>query len=199
MDITVAASALYTISTEFDNFRQCNWIVLAYSSAYVGQSSIHLTRNQLPIWHGLLGFATVFTRVSEVFNRKTAVIISFIIFIAFSLACGWAKTLTQLIIFRTLQGAGGSGLYTLSMVILPEICPLKFIPAMSALVGFVVAVAGVSGPIFGGLLATRSSWRWCFWMKWVLNRYLFWNCWSLQKLQWTNWYCASDLTPHRMA
>lgn len=112
----------------------------------------------------------MFTRISEVFNRKTAVIVSFIIFIAFSLACGWAKTMTQLIIFRTLQGAGGSGLYTLSMVILPEIAPIKLLPAISGIVGAVVAVAGVSGPIFGGLLASYSSWRWCFWMKYVSSR-----------------------------
>ncbi|KAH8588579.1 major facilitator superfamily domain-containing protein [Bisporella sp. PMI_857] len=145
-DITIAASALFTISTEFRNFREANWILLGYSSTYVGS-------------------AVIFTRSADVFGRKAAVVASFIIFVAFSLGAGWSQNLSQLILFRCLQGAGGSGLYTLTMVLLPEISPVTWLPWISGTVGAVVAIAGVSGPVLGGVFATYSTWRWCFWMN----------------------------------
>ncbi len=113
----------------------------------------------------LLGFAVIFTRSADVFGRKASVLAAFGIFIAFSLGAGWARNLGQLILFRCLQGCGGSGLYTLSMVILPEVSPVQILPFVSGIIGATVAVAGVSGPVFGGLFATYSDWRWCFWIK----------------------------------
>ena len=43
-----------------------------------------------------------------------AVIAAWITFIAFSLGCGLAQSIKQLIVMRTLQGVGGSGLYSMT-------------------------------------------------------------------------------------
>ncbi|PVH79385.1 MFS general substrate transporter [Cadophora sp. DSE1049] len=146
MDMTIAASVLFTISTDFGNFREANWILLGYSSAYVG-------------------CAVVFTRTADVFGRKASVLVAFAVFTGFSLGAGWSQTLGQMILFRCLQGAGGSGLYTLCMVILPEISPMHLVPFVSGLIGIVVAVAGISGPVLGGLFSTYTTWRWSFWLN----------------------------------
>ena len=104
-------------------------------------------------------------RVSDVVGRKAVVCLSFFIFFAASLACGFATNLEQLIGFRAAQGIGGAGLYAMAMIIYPEITPPGLVPVISSVVGLIVALAGVSGPIIGGLLTTYASWRWVFWIK----------------------------------
>ena len=106
-------------------------------------------------------------RLSDALGRKRVLVGSFVVFLAASMACGASKTMNQLIGFRAAQGAGGAGLYAMTMIIYPEICPPKLVPAISALLGLMVALAGVMGPIIGGLLTTYVDWRYCFWIKWV--------------------------------
>jgi MFS family permease len=48
-------------------------------------------------------------RISDVIGRRAAFAASYVVFIAFSLACGWARGMGQLIAFRAVQGLGGSG------------------------------------------------------------------------------------------
>lgn len=55
----------------------------------------------------------LFARLGDVCGRQTPVIGSFVAFGVFSIACGFAQDLHQLIAFRALQGLGGSGLYTM--------------------------------------------------------------------------------------
>ncbi|GFF35577.1 hypothetical protein IFM46972_04597 [Aspergillus udagawae] len=81
------------------------------------------------------------------------------------MACAASKNLNQLIGFRAAQGVGGSGLYAMAMIIYPEISPPSLLPAISAIVGVIVALAGISGPLIGGLLTTYTSWRWAFWIN----------------------------------
>lgn len=90
IDSSIVATSLYTIGTDLDSLSSINWVALAYTLAY-------------------LGCAVAFARASDVVGRRDAFIAAYILFFAFSLACGFAKNLTQLIAFRSLQGLGGSG------------------------------------------------------------------------------------------
>ena len=57
-----------------------------------------------------LSCAVLFARISDVIGRRVAYLVAYAIFVAFSLACGFSRSLTQLIVFRALQGVGGSGM-----------------------------------------------------------------------------------------
>lgn len=57
------------------------------------------------------------------------------------------------------------GLYSLSMVILPELCPTHQKQYIGSVVGLVITVSGVLGPVLGGILTQYASWRWVFWVK----------------------------------
>lgn len=57
------------------------------------------------------------------------------------------------------------GLYSLSMVILPELCPTKLEKYLGGVIGAVLAGSGVLGPIAGGALTQYASWRWIFLIK----------------------------------
>jgi len=90
------------------------------------------------------------------------VVCSWCLFTVFSLGCGLAQSLNQLIVFRALQGIGGSGLYSLCNVVIPEITPKKHFATMSAATGVVFAISSVMGPVLGGVISQDSTWRWIF-------------------------------------
>jgi MFS family permease len=146
MDTTIVATALYTIGADLKSFGLINWVALAYTLSY-------------------LGCAVIFARIADIYGRRNAYIAAFLIFFAFSLGCGFSTSLTQLIACRTLQGVGGSGLYSLTFVILPEISPPGMMQAIGAIAGAVVAMAGVLGPVLGGVITHYTSWKWIFWIK----------------------------------
>jgi MFS family permease len=56
-------------------------------------------------------------------------------------------------------------LYSLTMIIMPEVVREEKRKWMGAVVGLVVAVAGVMGPVVGGVITKFTSWRWVFWIK----------------------------------
>jgi len=145
-DTSVVATCLFSIGTEFGDLSRINWIALAYTLSYVS-------------------CAVLFTRASDVVGRRNAYTAAFIIFFASSIGCGFAHNLDQLIALRTLQGVGGSGLYSLSMVIMPEMARESQKSMIGAIVGTVIAIAGVLGPVVGGLLTNNATWRWVFWIK----------------------------------
>ncbi|KAK2044128.1 major facilitator superfamily transporter [Colletotrichum somersetense] len=146
LDASIVATSLYTIGTDFESMDLINWVALAYTLTY-------------------LSCAVLVARVSDVVGRRNAFLASFIIFFAFSLGCGFAKSLEQLVACRALQGLGGSGLYSITMIIFPEVAPKHLLQHVSSLVGMVIASAGVLGPVLGGILTHYASWRWIFWMN----------------------------------
>ena len=93
----------------------------------------------------MLGFAVIFARLSDGIGRLAAVIIAYVLFAGFSLGGGLAQTLDQLIALRVLQGIGGSGLYSMLMVIGPEITPLQYRATLSGMIGMVLAIGLVLG------------------------------------------------------
>ncbi|CAM1511073.1 Fc.00g085860.m01.CDS01 [Cosmosporella sp. VM-42] len=146
IDTTIVATCLYSIGQDFATLENDNWVALSYTLTY-------------------LGFSVIFPRISDVIGRRNAFVAAYLIFFAFSLGCGFAQTLNQLIIFRAFQGVGGSGLYSLTMIMLPELCPPHLRPRIGALVGMVVAMSGILGPLLGGIFSRHATWRWAFWIN----------------------------------
>ena len=146
LDTSIVATALYTIGVEFNSLNSITWIALSYTLAY-------------------LGCAVPFSLFSDVVGRKTAYICAFVIFFAFSLGCGFAQNMQQLVACRALQGIGGSGLNSLSLVIFPEISPPESRKWIGSLAGIVIAMSGVLGPVLGGIITNYTTWRWIFWIN----------------------------------
>ena len=70
----------------------------------------------------------------------------------------------MLIVGRAVAGAGAAALFSGGMTIVGFAVPLRkraiYIAALSSMFG----ISSVVGPILGGVLTDRASWRWCFWM-----------------------------------
>lgn len=112
-----------------------------------------------------MGFMIFWSKLSDIIGRKTALISTMTLFTIFSGACGAAQTMDQLIVFRALQGIGGAGGYSLTMLFTYEIVPKEKIPLYGTFVSVAVAMSTLMGPLVGGAINDATTWRWVFLFK----------------------------------
>ncbi|KAF2233033.1 MFS general substrate transporter [Viridothelium virens] len=143
IEVSVTGTALPSISNDLHGFNQSGWIVAGYMVSYT---------STLIIW----------CKISDIFGRKTTIIFALAIFAAFSGGCGAAQTNTQLIACRVLQGVGAAGCIALPITITYEMVPRHKYPLYGALVSTSNALGSLTGPLIGGGISERSTWRWIF-------------------------------------
>ncbi|KAI8181012.1 Multidrug resistance protein 3 [Colletotrichum sp. SAR 10_65] len=143
LDTSVIATSLMSISEEFQDHANASWILLAYLLTYMGCS---------------VGVS----KLSDIYGRKLILFVSWTIFLLCSTGCTAAWSMTSLIIFRALKGIGGAGLYSLAQICLLEHGPAKNPSHMGALIGITLALAFLLGPVLGGAITSKVSWRWIF-------------------------------------
>jgi DHA2 family multidrug resistance protein len=103
--------------------------------------------------------------LANVFGRKRYLIFSLVLFTVSSLACGGAPSLTVLVLARIFQGAGGGGLQPISQAILLESFPPEEHGLAMAVFGMGVVLAPIMGPVLGGWITDKWSWRWVFYIN----------------------------------
>ena len=147
LDSTIANVALPTISGNLGvSADQGTWVITSF--AVCNAIALPLTG-----W---------FTRR---FGQLRLFIASVMFFTLTSFLCGFAHSMTELIIFRALQGFFAGPMFpmcqTLLLVIFP---PMKRSMAL-ALLSMVTVVAPIVGPITGGWLTDNYSWPWIFYIN----------------------------------
>lgn len=68
----------------------------------------------------------------------------------------------MMLVGRCIQGVGGGGIITITQVIFCDIVPLRQRPKFFSMVLGAWSVGSIVGPVMGGVLTERASWRWCF-------------------------------------
>ena len=86
-------------------------------------------------------------------------------FTAASLLCGFASSLSEMVIFRLLQGGCGAALIPVSQAILLDTYPRERHAQAMALWGVGVMVGPILGPTLGGYLTELYDWRWVFFIN----------------------------------
>ncbi|MGH7933210.1 MAG: DHA2 family efflux MFS transporter permease subunit [Candidatus Binataceae bacterium] len=98
-------------------------------------------------------------------GRKRYFVASVLMFVVASGLCGIAQSLTQMVVFRLLQGAAGAAMMPLSQAILLETFPpVEHTLAMSTW-GIGILVAPILGPTLGGWITMNWNWRWNFYIN----------------------------------
>ncbi|KAI2783795.1 putative multidrug resistance protein fnx1 [Daldinia loculata] len=143
LELTIIGTALVSITNDLNDYLKASWVVTAYLITYT---------SGLVIW----------AKVSDHIGRKQAYVASLITFSAFAGGCGAAQTMVQLIICRAFQGLGAGGVYAVAIVMLYELKPPDKLAQITSVSAGAAALGNALGPIFGGLISQRTTWRWVF-------------------------------------
>lgn len=103
--------------------------------------------------------------ISNTIGRKKYFLLSLVLFTVSSVLCGLAPSLSLMIIFRVLQGAGGGGLQPVAQAILADAFPENKRGQAFALYGITTVLAPIIGPTLGGWITDSYSWRWIFFIN----------------------------------
>jgi len=144
IDGSIVNITLPTLVRELQtNFTTIQWVVLAYL----------LTLTTL-----MLGIG----RLADIRGKKPIFVAGFVIFTLGSVLCALSTTVYWLIGFRVLQGVGGAMTLALGAAIVTEAFPAQERGRALGILGSVVSLGVVTGPLVGGLLISAASWHWIF-------------------------------------
>ena len=147
LDSTIANVALPTIAGNLGvSSDQSTWVITSF--AVCNAIGLPLT--------GWLA-----RRVGEV----RLFVISVILFVITSFLCGVAQSITELVIFRALQGFVAAPMFPIAQTLLLSIFPREKRGMALALLAMVTTVAPIAGPISGGWLTDNYSWPWIFFIN----------------------------------
>ena len=139
----IVATALPTIAGDLHGLSHLSWVVTAYLLASTVST---------PLW-GKLG---------DMYGRKRFFQASIVIFLVGSALCGLAQGMTELVLFRAIQGIGAGGLFPLSLAVIGAIVPPRDRGRYQGLIGAVFAASSIAGPAVGGFIVDNTTWRWIF-------------------------------------
>jgi EmrB/QacA subfamily drug resistance transporter len=146
LETSIIATALPTITGEFNGFESYAWV----GTAYIVTSAIGTP---------LLG------KLSDLHGRRRIFQFTMVVFLLGSILCGSAQSMGQLIGARAVQGLGGGGIQALAFAIVGDVIPPR---ERGRYVGyFTLAFVGSAllGPLLGGFIIERWTWPWIFYLN----------------------------------
>src|SRR5512145_639986 len=146
MEMTVVSTAMPTAVGDLGGIHLYAWVFAAYM----------LTATvTLPI----------FGKVADLYGRKPVMFIGIALFLGGSFLCGHAGSMTELILFRALQGLGAGAVQPTAMTIVGDLFDVHRRARVQGLLAAVWGLAGLVGPVLGGAIVHFLSWRWVFYVN----------------------------------
>ena len=146
LDNFVALTALPTILQQFGQPNGGTFVI----SAYVITSTAGIP---------------IFAKLSDITSRRNVFLGSLAIFMVGSALSGLSQNLTELIIFRAIQGLGSGGFFPVGISIAAVAFPPKTRARVIGGLSGVFGIAVVAGPLIGSAIVQYSSWRWVFYVN----------------------------------
>lgn len=100
--------------------------------------------------------------LSELYGRVIVIQTSNLVFLLFNLGCALAKTEGQMIAFRFLAGIGGSAPLAIGGGLLSDCFTAEQRGKAISIYSLMPLLGPAIGPIAGGWIAERTTWRWVF-------------------------------------
>ena len=146
LDQTIVGTAMPRIITDLGGFAHYTWV----TTAYIIASTI-----TIPITG----------KLTDMYGRKWFYIAGLAIFITGSLLCGLSQTMTQIIIFRGLQGMGAGIMMANAFIVIGDLFPPAERGKYQGLMTGVFGISSIIGPTLGGFITDNLSWHWVFFVN----------------------------------
>jgi EmrB/QacA subfamily drug resistance transporter len=147
MDTTIVNVALPHLAVEFHaSTSELTWVVTGYILS-------------LAVWIPASGW------IGDRFGTKRTFVFALVMFVLGSALCGRAWSVESLTIFRILQGVGGGMLTPVGTAMLYRVFTVHERARASAILSIPTMIAPMIGPLIGGFLVDRVSWRWIFYIN----------------------------------
>jgi len=146
LDQTIVGTAMPRIISDLGGFTHYTWITISYMIA----STV-----AVPITGKLI----------DMYGRKKLYIAGLSIFIVCSLLSGLSQTMTQIIIFRGLQGIGGGIMIANAFTLIGDLFPPGERGKYQGIMSGVFGLSSIIGPPLGGFLTDSLSWHWIFFIN----------------------------------
>lgn len=146
IDGTIVSTALPTIVADLHGLEAYAWVFSGFLLAEIAT---------IPLWG----------RLADMFGRKKIFLAGMTIFLVGSALCGMSQTMTELVIFRAIQGIGAGCILPVAQTISADLYTMEQRAKVSAVYSAVFALASVLGPFLGGFLTDQLSWRWVFYVN----------------------------------
>src|SRR5690348_5732949 len=146
LDQTVVGTALPHIVANLGGLDHYAWVATSYLLA----STVSIP---------------LYGKLSDIYGRRTFFIGGMVIFLIGSALSGTSQDMTQLIIYRAIQGLGAGALMPLAIAIIGDIFPPSERGKWQGLITAVFGLATIVGPIIGGSITDNWGWRWVFYVN----------------------------------
>jgi EmrB/QacA subfamily drug resistance transporter len=146
LEQTIVAPALPTIGVHLGDIESLSWVVTAYLLSATAATPL-------------------FGKLSDIYGRRTIMLICVAIFIIGSVACALAPTMWALIAARALQGLGGGGILPIAQTIIADLVSPRERARYQSYSAVMFMFASVIGPLLGGVLTDRMHWSLIFWIN----------------------------------
>jgi EmrB/QacA subfamily drug resistance transporter len=146
LDQTIVATAMPRIVQQLNGLQHLSWVFTAYLLA----STVTVP---------------IYGKLSDMYGRRPFIMGAIVTFLVGSALSGQSHNMTELILFRGLQGIGGGALMANAFAVIGDL----FVPAergrWQGLFAAVFGLASVIGPLLGGWITDNASWRWIFYIN----------------------------------
>lgn len=137
IEVTVVSTAMPQIVSDLGGLKLISWVYSAY---------LLTTAISTPL----------FGKLADLFGRKKIFIFGSILFVGGSMLCGLSSNMTQMILFRAIQGIGAGAVMPATFTIVADIFTLEERAKIQGLFSSIWGIAGLVGPLVGGFLSIRS-------------------------------------------
>ncbi|KAF8996433.1 MFS polyamine transporter [Cyathus striatus] len=118
----------------------------------------------------VLGFGTsLLGPLSEIYGRAKVLQLSNLVFLAFNTGCGFAKSTTQIMVFRFLGGVAGGAPLSIGGGVLSDMFTPETRGQAVAIYSLMPMLGPVVGPIAGAWIAQKTTWRWVYWSSSLID------------------------------